>query len=58
MAEPILKLGRQQQWEVVPPYQLLESAQIASPQDPRTCSWSPWLRTHGASKKNTSPMTK
>ena len=57
MAEPVLELGQQKQWEVVPPYQLLESAQTASPQDPRSCSWSPWLRTGGESKQYTSPMT-
>ena len=34
MAEPVLELGQQQQWEVVPPYQLLESAQTVTPQDP------------------------
>ena len=38
MAEPVPELERQQQWEVVPPYQLLESAQRATPQDPRACS--------------------
>ena len=38
MEEPVLKLGRQQQWEAVPPYQLLESAQTTTPQDPRACS--------------------
>ena len=46
-----LILGQQQQWDVVPPYQLLESTQTATSQDPRACSWSPWLRTSGASNK-------
>ena len=32
-----LNCGQQQQWEVVPPYQLLESAQTATPQEPRAC---------------------
>ena len=41
MAEPVLALGQQQQWEVVPPYQLLESAQTMTPQDPRACSGLP-----------------
>ena len=29
-----LSCGQQQQWEAVPPYQLLVSAQTATPQDP------------------------
>ena len=36
-----LSYGQQQQWEAVPPYQLLESAQTATPQDPRACSGLP-----------------
>ena len=35
MVEPVLELGQQQQWEAVPPYQLLESAQTVTPKDPR-----------------------
>ena len=38
MAEPVLELGQQQQCEAVPPYQLLESAQTATPRDPRAFS--------------------
>ena len=30
--------GQQQQWEAVPPYQFLESAQTATSQDPRAKS--------------------
>ena len=30
-----LNCGQQQQWEAIPPYQLLESAQTATPQDRR-----------------------
>ena len=37
MAEPVLGLGQQQQWEAVPPYQLLESAQTVTSQDLRAC---------------------
>ena len=37
MAEPVLELGQQQHWEAVPPYQLLESAQTVTHQDPRAC---------------------
>ena len=47
-----LSLGQQQQWEAVPPYQLLESAQIATPQDPRACSG--LLARTRCSKSNTS----
>ena len=36
-----LRYGQQQQWEAVPPYQLLESAQTVTPQDPRACSGLP-----------------
>ena len=36
-----LEPGQQQQWEAVPPYQFLESAQTAIPQDPRACSGLP-----------------
>ena len=36
-----LSFGQQQQWEAVPPYQLLESAQTVTPQDPRACSGFP-----------------
>ena len=36
-----LSYGQQQQWEAVPPYQLLESAQTATSQDPRACSGLP-----------------
>ena len=36
-----LILGQQQQWEAIHPYQLLESAQTATPQDPRACSGLP-----------------
>ena len=35
------ELGQQQQWEAITPYQLLESAQTMSPQDPRACSGLP-----------------
>ena len=35
------KLGQQQQWEAVPPYQILESAQTETSQDPRACSGLP-----------------
>ena len=45
-----LSYGQQQQWEVVPPYQLLESAQTMLPQDPGSCSWYSYLRTGGACK--------
>ena len=38
MVEPVLEMGQQQQWEAVPPYQLLDSAQRATPQDPRAFS--------------------
>ena len=38
IAKPVLGCGQQQQWEAVPPYQLLESAQTATSQDPRACS--------------------
>ena len=31
IAKPVLSYGKQQQWEAVPPYQLLESAQTATP---------------------------
>ena len=48
MAEPVLELGQQQQLEVVPPYQLLESAQTATPQDPRACSGFPGLELGAA----------
>ena len=36
-----LSFGQQQQWEVVAPYQILESAQTTTPQDPRACSGLP-----------------
>ena len=36
-----LNFGQQQQWEAVPSYQLLESAQTVTPQDPRACSGLP-----------------
>ena len=32
-----LSCGQQQQWVAIPPYQLLESAQTATSQDPRAC---------------------
>ena len=41
MTEPVFELGQEQQWEAVPPYQLLESAQSSTPQDPRACSGLP-----------------
>ena len=43
MTEPVSACGQQQQWEAVPPYQLLESAQTATSQDPRACSGLPGL---------------
>ena len=36
-----LSCGQQQQWEAVPPYQLLESAQTVTSQDPQACSGLP-----------------
>ena len=36
--KPVFKDGRQQQWEAIPPYQLLESAQTVTSQDPRAYS--------------------
>ena len=36
-----LNYGQQQQWEAVPPYQLLESAQTTNPWDPQACSGLP-----------------
>ena len=50
MIEPV-ELGQQQQWVAVPPYQLLESAQTTSSQDPRACSWYPWLGLGEANNK-------
>ena len=41
--------GQQQQWEAVPPYQFLESAQTATSQDPRAQSGLPGLEL-GAAK--------
>ena len=38
MAKPVLKLGQKKKWEAIPPYQLLESAQTTTSQDPRACS--------------------
>ena len=51
MAEPVLELGQQHQWEAIPPYQLLERTQTASPQGPRAFFWSPWLRNDRESKQ-------
>ena len=45
-----LSCGQQQQWEAVPPYQFLESAQTATSQDPRACSGLPSLEI-GAAKQ-------
>ena len=36
-----LSFGQEQQWEAIPPYQILESAQTTTPQDPRACSGLP-----------------
>ena len=47
MAEPILELGQQQQWEAVPPYQLLERSNI-DPSGPPSLLWSPWLELGAA----------
>ena len=47
MTEPVLELGLQQQWEAVPPYQLLESAQTVTPQPP-SLLWFPWLELGAA----------
>ena len=48
--KPVKYCGQQQQWEAVPPYQLLESAQTATSQDPRACSGLPGLEL-GAAKQ-------
>ena len=34
----VFKAGRQQQWEAIPPYQLLESTQTMTSHDPRAYS--------------------
>ena len=50
IVKPVLSCGQQQQWEAVPPYQLLESAQTATSQDPRACSGLPGLELGAANQ--------